>query len=369
MRAATVLFLVMSIASGAFSQKVIENPAKPISKKAGRVLELREEMRISDEQGGFYFKNPENIKVAPDGNIFVVDGEQFLKFDSKGKFVKNLFKKGEGPGEFQSIENYLFCGNEIIVHQARPNKIVRMDSEGSLIREFRPEKAVSRLVTIFNDKFIMDRNSFPVLKKEGTEPETIDIDWSLLLVSEDGRVEETGQIFPAKWFAKRLPNAIIANNITDLSCTLYERKYLIIHHTQDYLLKMLDLEKNQIARAFNRKYKSVKRRHGKEKIKEAKPQIYTLEPPVDYYNDIQRVFIRQDNIWVLTSTWDEKKGNLVDVFNREGQYVDNFYLPLSKKIKQGDLMKYPLAISGDSLFIVEIDENEVPTVVKYKIII
>lgn len=66
MRLATVLFLVMSLVSGAFSQKVIENPTKPVSKKAGRVLELREEMRISDEQGGFYFKNPVNIKVAPD---------------------------------------------------------------------------------------------------------------------------------------------------------------------------------------------------------------------------------------------------------------------------------------------------------------
>jgi hypothetical protein len=31
-------------------------------------------------------------------------------------------------------------------------------------------------------------------------------------------------------------------------------------------------------------------------------------------------------------------------------------------------MKYPLTISGDSLFIAETDESEVPTVVKYKII-
>jgi hypothetical protein len=367
MRAAAVLFLVMSIVSGGLSQKAIKNPAKPESKKAGRILELKEEIRISDEQGGFYFKNPENIGVSPDGSLFVVDGDQFLKFDSKGKFVKNLFRKGEGPGEFQSIDNYLFAGNEVIVHQSLPNKIVRMDSEGNLIRELRLEKAASRLFAIFNDKFIMGRNSFPVLKREGTEPETVDIDWSLLLVSEDGKVEETGQIFPAKWFARRLPNAIIANNITDLCCTPYERKYLIIHHTQDYLLKMLDLEKKQIIRTFKRKYKSVKRRPGKERIKEAEPYQYTLEPPTDYYNDIQRVFIHQDNIWVLTSTRDEKKGILVDVFNGEGQYVDNFYLPLSKKIKQDDLMKWPLTISGDSLLVVETDVNEVPNVVEYKI--
>lgn len=32
-------------------------------------------------------------------------------------------------------------------------------------------------------------------------------------------------------------------------------------------------------------------------------------------------------------------------------------------------MKHPLAISGDSLFIVESDENEAPTIVKYKIVV
>jgi len=368
MRTFIFLFLALSIVYGVFSQEIIENPEKPTSRKAGRTIELREEMRISDEQGGFYFKNPGDIKVAPDGNLFVVDGEQFLKFDTKGKFMKNLFRKGEGPGEFQSIENYLLCGDEIIVHQARPNKIVRMDSEGRFIKEFKPEKAVSRLIEVFKDKYIMTRSSFPVLKKEGTEPEIIDVDWSLLLVSEEGRVEETGQIFPAKWFAKRLPKAIIANNITDLSCILYESKYLVIHHAQDYLLKVLDLEKNRIVRTFSRKYKSVKRRHGKEKIKEGRAHQYTLEPPVDYYNDIQRIFIHQDNIWVLTSTWNENKGILVDVFNIEGEYVDNFYLQLSRKVSRDDLMRYPLTISDDSLFIVETDENEVPTVVKYKII-
>lgn len=367
MRASTIIFLALSVFSGVFSQQLIENPAKPVSRRVGRILELKEEMRIGDDQGGFYFKNPGNIKVAPDGSLFVVDGEQFLKFDTKGKFMKNLFRKGEGPGEFQSIADYLFDGDEIIVHQARPDKIVRMDSEGRLIKEFRPEKAVSRLISVFNNRYIMARSSFPVLKKEGAEPEIINVDWSLLRVSEDGRIEETGHIFPTKWFAKRLPTAIISNYITDFSCILYDSKYLIIHHTQDYLLKVLDLEKNQIVRSFSRKYKSVRRRHGKEKIKEARPHQYTLEAPVDYYNDIQRSFIHRDNIWVLTSTRDEKKGILVDVFNREGQYIDNFYLPLSMKIKQEDLMKHPLAISGDSLFIVETGENEAPTIVKYKI--
>ncbi|MBA7658317.1 hypothetical protein ES703_66267 [subsurface metagenome] len=61
------------------AQIVIENPEKPLNEKAGRVFQLKEEMRITDEQGGFYFKNPENIKVASDGCIFVLDEDQFIQ--------------------------------------------------------------------------------------------------------------------------------------------------------------------------------------------------------------------------------------------------------------------------------------------------
>jgi hypothetical protein len=36
----------------------------------------------------------------------------------------------------------------------------------------------------------------------------------------------------------------------------------------------------------------------------------------------------KDRLWVFTSTMDEKKGILVDVFGFDGKYLDNFYLSL-----------------------------------------
>jgi len=132
---------------------VVSNPEEPMSKNAGRIRQLTEELRITDTQRDFYFKSPDNIKIAPDGSIFVLDEEQFLKFDKKGNFVKNLFKKGQGPGEFERIGNYLFSDNEIVVLQGRPNKIVRLDMMGELISEIRPEEAVSKLITCFEDEY------------------------------------------------------------------------------------------------------------------------------------------------------------------------------------------------------------------------
>lgn len=360
-----LLSLILSV--GIYAQQVIENPEEPLNKNAGRVLHLKEEMRLSDEQGGFYFEKPENIKIAPDGSIFVLDEEQFLKFDTQGKFVKNLFRKGQGPGEFMRIENYLFDKDEIIIRQGRPNKIVRMDMEGNLIRDFRPEESVGRLIAYFNGRYVMARSSFPKLKKAGGEPEIIDIKWNVLFVDEDEEVEKTDHYFPAKWFAKRIKTAIIANYIVDFFAVQYKRKYLVIHHTQDYLLKLLDLEENKIVQTFKRKYKSVKYKPEKTGEVKVKSQTYTLEPPRDYHNDIQKVFAHKDNLWVLTSMLDRKRGILVDVFNCEAQYIDNFYLPLSENVKLKDLSRHPMTVYENFLFIVEKDENDIPSIVKYKI--
>lgn len=361
-----IFILAVCIPAWTFAQQVIRNPEKPLSDKAGRVLQLKEVLRITDDQGGFYFKRPSNIKIAPDGRIFVLDEEQFLKFDKNGKFIKNLFKKGQGPGEFERIGNYIFSNNEIVVLQERPNKIVKMDMQGDLIKVFKPEKAVTKLIACYGDRYVMAHSSFPKLKKAGGEPEILDIDWNVRLVSEGGGVEETDLNFPVKWYAKRIKNAIIANFIVDFTAKPYKNRFLVVYHTQEYMLKLLDLEKQQIIRTFMRKYKSVRFKPDKTGRVEIRPNIYTLVPPVEYHNDIQKLFLQKDKIWVMTSTTDKQKGILVDLFNMDGEFIDNFYLPLLYCIKLEGLNQHPITISGNSLFIVEYDENDIPSIVKYK---
>lgn len=367
MKKLSYFLLIFCVAIGIYAQQIIENPENPENENAGKVLQLKEVMRITDEQGGFYFKRPHNIKLAPDGSLFVLDEEQFLKFDEQGKFRKNFFRKGQGPGELIRIENYIFCDDKIIIHQNRPDKIVEMDMEGNLIREFKLEKSVSKLITCFDDKLVMAHHFFPKLKKGGEEPEVIDVQWNILFVSEDGTVKETDHTFPAKWFAKRIKTGLIANYIVDFSALPYKEKYLALFHTQDYLIKLFDLEKIQVIRMFNRKYKSVKYKHEKKPIEETRTGLHTLGWPVDHYNDVQKLFLYKDHLWVLTSTRDREKGNLVDMFDMGGQYLNNFYLPLPKNIELKELSRHPITVSGDFLFLIERDENDFPVIVKYRI--
>jgi hypothetical protein len=334
-----------------------------LAKNAGRALLLQEELRITDEQGDFFFESPGNFKVAPDGSIFIQDEEQLLKFSPNGEFLKNLFRKGQGPGELERMLDYILLGNEIIVFQHWPGKIMRLDMEGKLLGEVKPEKPLSMFITRYKDRFIMAHHSPPKLEKKGTEPEIIDIEWKIIEVLDDGKVEEVGPVFPAKWFAQRLEKVMIANYIVDLSAAKCGNKWLAIHHTQDYGIAIFDLESKQVVRRFSRKYKTVKMEKEKQ---DPNSQVRTLEPPVDDANDIQKLIVNNGKILAMTSTIEKGKGVLVDVFSKEGEFLDNFYLPIGS-IRLKELSRYPITISGDAMFIKEIDEAGFVSVVKYKI--
>ncbi len=64
---AGVLLVLLAVTPIAFGQ-VVENPAKPKAKNAGRVVVPEEVLAISDEgTSDFYFKRPRGLTTAPDG--------------------------------------------------------------------------------------------------------------------------------------------------------------------------------------------------------------------------------------------------------------------------------------------------------------
>jgi len=203
-------------------QAIIDNPENPLNKNAGRIVHLKEILRIKDEGIDFYFKEPWEIDVAEDGSIFV--------------------------------------------------------------KEF--NQTVTRL-------------------------------------------------YRSKTY----------------------NQYVYVCHTQDYLIKQFDLEKFQISRIFRRAYARAKFQQDENR-------------PFKFYNDVYRLLIYKGNVWALTSTLDKEKGVLIDVFNEEGEYLDNFYLRLLKS-KTGDCfyqLYFPMVIMGDYLYAIEHDEDWIFYVAKYEII-
>ena len=188
-----------------YAQEIIENPKKPGSKNPGRITQLKEVLRIRDEGTAFYFREPWRIDVAEDGSIFVKGGiDRLYKFDARGKFERNMAKKGQGPGEITGeIENINVQDNEIIFSCASMNKIIKMDLAGNLIKELIPKKRALNLIAYYKNKyFIVDFMPKSFEMEEGYK----DIDRNLFVIDEEGNVTPTQHSFPVKHYWARHPS-------------------------------------------------------------------------------------------------------------------------------------------------------------------
>ena len=65
MKTKVILFtLLLAFTLFLSSQEIIQNPDKPLSSKAGRILPVEEMFRITDESGEFFFTRPSNLQIA-----------------------------------------------------------------------------------------------------------------------------------------------------------------------------------------------------------------------------------------------------------------------------------------------------------------
>ncbi len=339
-----------------FAQEIIENPEKPQSQNAGRVLKLEEVFRITDESDDFYFSWPLDLKVDSEGSFFLLDENQFLKFSADGEYLKNLFTKGQGPGEISSSSHnrlsYFLLKNGIFLYDPTGNKIIHMDGDGNLIEEVKLEVSLlSELYGPANEGFIFADEAPAPMGKSGFH----DVDMSIIWVSRDGSSSKKVMALPKELYVDK--------NFARDWAPFYgllesDAQNLFVCHTSEYNIVLADLGNGQVIKKFNRKYRRIKY-----VMTESQRQFYERMKikPLErkYKNDIIGLLLNKDDLWVKTSTKDKKKGILIDVFNKKGKYIDNFYINL-----KGELM----AVQGDFIFVSEKDEDENIQIVNYKMI-
>ena len=93
-----------------------------------------------------YFYQPNDVLVAPNGDIFVSEGHssaeganaRILKFDRTGKFIKSFGKLGKGPGEFdQPHALAMDSKGRLFVGDRSNNRIQILDQEGNFLAEWK----------------------------------------------------------------------------------------------------------------------------------------------------------------------------------------------------------------------------------------
>jgi hypothetical protein len=215
-RIRSVILFVSALPIAISAQDIIENPAKSLSGNAGRIVELKEVMRIDDTGGDYYFQHPNNVKVAPDGSLLITDMGQLMHFDSNGKFKRNYFKKGQE--------------NMLLVQDRRLQKILRFNFNGEFIREFRirhlPVFAGLRL--FYKDHYYF--SSF-IIPSTGGKALVIDVPYDLLCTDEEGQDIEKLITLLVESLAVTSGGGRAMASIAELTTMPFREKFLVISHT------------------------------------------------------------------------------------------------------------------------------------------
>ena len=342
-----LLFVSISVSS----QQIIENPEKPLTKNAGRVLELKEILRITDDSGEFFFKYPYQLQIAGDGSIFLADEWEFLRFSSEGKFIRNLYKKGQGPGEISQGLTYFILGNELILRDSGQRKVWSTDYEGNLLREFEiPLTGYTGFLGIRANDFVFTKTVNPPREERKG---LMDIPYIVYLAATDGKKERQVFTFYVKTFMTPQAGRSWTPSIAVLSP---DGRHIVGSFHSEYSIQIVDIEQGKLTRTFNRKYPRIT--HAEDDF-EREFNKKNAAPAMEFNPDVINIKLVEDKIWIRTSTTDPKKGDLWDVFDYTGKFLDSAFLGPGRTL---------LRIESETIFVSEKNADETIAVVKYKII-
>ena len=351
MKHPAVFLAILIVATAVGFGQIIENPAKPLARDAGRVLRLAEEWRVTDEGGKFFFQYPYNLQVADDGSIFLADRKELLKFSPDGKFLRNLYKAGQGPGEIGDDFTYYVHGRDLFFQEMPSQRLWRTDLDGTLQEQLNlASKDYRGFLAVLPDGFLFLRTVWPPPSERTGK--LMEIPHIVVFVGRDGSDEKDIATFKPRDFLAPQAATSMSAKIIALSP---DAKFLYAFHGRDYLIEVVDLAAARIVRRFTRAYPKVPY---VEKEWESNFRKRFNSPKLEYEIDVKNLYPVGDRLWVETSTDDKVKGRLMDVFDGNGRFIDSFFLGPGRTL---------MAVHEDRIFCQEKKEDETITIVKYKI--
>ncbi len=335
-------------------EQIVQNPGRPHNPKAGRTVRLKETVRLTDESGKFYFRYVGDAKFAPDKSLFILDRQQLLQFSKEGKYLRNYYKKGQGPGELNQVTGFDFAHDGVIVHSFFPQKAVWFDFQGRLITDISLEKSGIHLWFYFfgHKAYWFVRDDIPPLTGR---TESLYAQQVVVAVSENGKEVADVASYVRKGFA-------VGNRyrFQDSYGVRFKKRYFIFSNSREYSFHILDCELRKALRSVTRKYDRIRcpPNRREEEIIGPDGKKFPI-PGANYLTDIQGLFEYRGTICVMTSTTNIERGTLIDVFNINGEYIDAFWLKF-----RGSL----ISVSEDVFFVREKAEDETIQVVGYKVV-
>jgi len=290
-----VLIIILST-NMSFSQKLIKNSHTPKGLEKERILDSQTILCIPDVGDEYYIETNFGSRIDNEGNIFVLDKSKVLKFDKEGQFLKQFSL----PEVLPTFNGFGVDDSNIIVfnrHPLKPSVLVFNHKTGEKKNFELPDRR-SVFVCYENKQVYLIGNSLTSLSIE------------------------TGEITPVSNLRLNVVETIleggaVAQLTRDTKAAMLSNSEMLISNTEEYEVKVLDIVSGKVKKKFTRKYERV-------------PNKAVMGGfQAKFTDDINKIISRENEIWIITSSFDQQKGYLVDVFNTEGRYMDRFYLRYS----------------------------------------
>ncbi|MCP4549994.1 MAG: hypothetical protein GY835_26345 [bacterium] len=131
--------LIMAWAAGAMAARTETIDGVPhVANGAASSVEmetvtLNELFRVGGEDDEIFFGVVGGTMCDPDGNLYVLDGQQseVQMYSPEGEWLRTLSRQGEGPGEINRPDGmYMDQAGNICMFQGPMGRLVRIDGEG-----------------------------------------------------------------------------------------------------------------------------------------------------------------------------------------------------------------------------------------------
>lgn len=349
---------------------IVKNPSEPLGKSAGRQIRLSLVLQIKDVGDSYYLENPHNITVAPDGSIWINEKEQFLQFSGDGSFLKNYFKRGQGPSEVTAIRDYFIGDDAVFIYNQAPPKILKFSFVGDFKEEtvIREKLYFPRFICCLMDKFYFVQSGQPEIKGNSS---MIDIKQNLISIAQgEDNIRELASFYTKEYWVKMSWGGRGVIHVDEMKSVPFQNQFLVISHTQEYLLHFFDLDSNQVVRKFTREYSRVKltKEFEIEKTSGLADRGEPIKVPgMNYHDDVRGIFVNNDQILTMTSTVEKEKGTLFDVFDIEGKYIDSFFIRLPERFIGKIYGRWHMTFEGEHLYTIEWDKDGAYSINKYRL--
>jgi len=350
------------------AQTRVDNPSRALSKNAGRIVRLEEVLRIRDDGESAIFRSPRFFSLGPDGSLYFVDfaeGDRLYRYGPDGRFVYKLLRKGQGPGECQSLSGYIVAGDQLRILSWVPPKIMDLDlGSGRYLEEARVEQdshGLWFLGTAAGKIFGIRDEVFRLAAFESSG--IYSIPNVVYEISADFKTWKRLYEFPVRMLIKtRRAFRLDPIDAAIRGTTLY------ILHTAEYRVTQVDLASGVASRVISRAYDRVRAKSGKNE--DADPETRGIKFPADpYVWDIDRIHAAAGRLWVFTSTMKpDGDDQQVDIFDGEGRYVDRIVLRYPAGARNHRFLARWTLLSDDGFFVIpEQEEDGLVSIGKYRI--